>query len=207
MTDSVTQICNRALQKLGAAKIASLSENSKNSRECQVAYDPCRKALLRAHPWNFATIYATLPALASPPNPPPSALGGQTLNTYELPNDFIRLVAVMLTNWSWLYYESNYFESNDYIMQNGTIVTWVSAPLNIRYVYDFTNANKFDAIFSEALAGLIAQELCEMLTQSNTKKAAIEKDFENVIQEARRINAFDKPPGVSPDDDYLKVRL
>ena len=206
MADSVTQICNRALQKLGASRIASLTENSKNSRECQTAYDSCRKALLRDHPWNFATKYAELPAVATPINPPPPSLGGQSLTTYNLPADFMRLVAVMLTNWSWLYYEPSYFETNDYTMQNGTIVTWVNPPLNIRYVYDFDDAGKFDSIFSEALSSFMAQEMCEVLTQSNTKWERMAKNFQQVIAEARRTNAFDKPAGMLPDDDYLKVR-
>ena len=51
---SEVDICNRALSKLGAARITSLTEDSVNARACNAMYESVRDAELRAHPWNFA---------------------------------------------------------------------------------------------------------------------------------------------------------
>jgi hypothetical protein len=62
---SVVEICNRALQKLGAARITSLTQDTPNARSCNVAYNVLRKAELRSHPWSFAIKRAELAADAS----------------------------------------------------------------------------------------------------------------------------------------------
>ena len=50
---SKVEIANRALQKLGAKRIASLSEDSRNARAINAAYDTLREAELRAHTWSL----------------------------------------------------------------------------------------------------------------------------------------------------------
>ena len=49
---SVVQICNSALNQLGAASITSLTDNSKNARLCNERYATVRDAVFRSHPWN-----------------------------------------------------------------------------------------------------------------------------------------------------------
>ena len=49
---SVVQICNSALNQLGAASITALTDNSKNARLCNERYTVVRDAVFRSHPWN-----------------------------------------------------------------------------------------------------------------------------------------------------------
>ena len=49
---SVVQMCNSALNQLGAASITSLTDNSKNARLCNERYETIRDAVFRSHPWN-----------------------------------------------------------------------------------------------------------------------------------------------------------
>ena len=49
---SVVQICNSALNQLGAASITALTDNSKNARLCNERYAVVRDAVFRNHPWN-----------------------------------------------------------------------------------------------------------------------------------------------------------
>ena len=49
---SVVQICNSALNQLGAASITALTDNSKNARLCNARYETIRDAVYRSHPWN-----------------------------------------------------------------------------------------------------------------------------------------------------------
>ena len=49
---SVIEICNSALNQLGANAITALTENSKNGRLCNARYNTVRDAVFRSHPWN-----------------------------------------------------------------------------------------------------------------------------------------------------------
>lgn len=207
MAFSEVEICNRALQMLGAQAITSLSENSKNSRECNRCYNSLRQSLLRAHPWNFATVFASLPQLSNPPNPPPiNSLWANTY-TYNLPVDFLRLIAVSGFISGWLWEGISFTWAQDYIIQNSTIITWVTPPLNIRYLQDFSDTTKMDPLFRESLSAYMAQEMCEMLTQSNTKGQKMSQAFAASLSEAKKANAFDKPAQDLPTDSYISVRL
>ncbi len=52
---SPEDICNRALQHIGAARITSLSDDTKNADECDFAYDKLRRAELQRNLWTFTT--------------------------------------------------------------------------------------------------------------------------------------------------------
>ena len=49
---SVVDICNGALNQLGASTILSLTEDSKNARLSNARYTQVRDAVFRSHPWN-----------------------------------------------------------------------------------------------------------------------------------------------------------
>lgn len=53
-------VANRALVRLGAKKISSLSETTDSAVACNTEADECRKETLRAYPWNFARRRARL---------------------------------------------------------------------------------------------------------------------------------------------------
>ena len=77
---SVVDLCNRALDLLGAANITSLTENSKEARLCNGNFDDVRDAVLRSHPWNIAI---TRRALARDTDTPAFGFSFQ----YSLPTD------------------------------------------------------------------------------------------------------------------------
>lgn len=49
------QIANAALRKLGAEEVSSLSDTSKEAQVMNSRIGPAKQAVLRDHPWNFAT--------------------------------------------------------------------------------------------------------------------------------------------------------
>ena len=53
-------LVNLALVRLGANRITSLSDGSKNANEANAIYALIRDDLLREHPWSFATRYENL---------------------------------------------------------------------------------------------------------------------------------------------------
>ena len=67
MAASITDICNSALNQLGASNILSLTEDSKAARICNQRYEFIRDSVFRAHPWKALTRRATLAPDATKP--------------------------------------------------------------------------------------------------------------------------------------------
>jgi hypothetical protein len=183
---SVVGICNRALQKLGAARITSLTEDSRNARSCNNAYEAVRDAELRAHTWTFAIKRAQLAADSDAPL-------FDFDNQYSFPSDCLRILPPNDTFLDWQ-------------MEGRKILTDDAAPLEVRYVARITDPNLFDAEFVEAVAAKLAEEICEEITQSNTKKEVAKRDYKDAISRARKTNAFESLSAEPPEDSWIAAR-
>lgn len=205
---SVTDIANRALQKLGAKRITSLSQDSVNARSANACYENLRDAELQAHEWSFSIERVQLAADAAAP-----AFG--RANAFTLPSDYLRIArpdpnVVGTAGW-WaggveFTGAVNGSGGSDWIIEGTKILTDESAPLDVRYVKRVTDPNVMVALFREALASRMALEMCEELTQSNSKKEGLRADYIAAIREARRVNAILKNPAFPPQDEWLTVR-
>lgn len=198
---SNVEIANSALTKLGAARITTLSDNSKSAREINAVFELRRNHLLRSHNWSFAMERTTLPALTDTP-----AWGYSYL--YQLPTDCVRVVQV---NDIWIIpgladYNSGP-DSEPYKITGRRIETDFGAPLKLRYVKRVTDAGTFDDAFVEVLASDLAYQVCEALTQSNTKAEKARADLRQALLEAIRANAIELPPEAIPDDSWVMSRL
>ena len=188
---SIVEICNRALQKLGADTIISLTQDSVEARACNLAYPNVRDAELRAHVWNFAIKRTQLAADATAP------VYGY-LYSYTLPSDLLRLLPNDNTEG---------FYMVDWKVEGRKILTNDTAPLPIRYIFRATDTTQYDSLFSEALSCKLAMELCERLTQSNTKRQLAAEEYKLAIREARKANAFENTPVEQAADTWLTGRL
>ena len=198
---SNVQIANSALTKLGAARIMSLSDNKKEAREINAIFELRRDHLLRSHNWSFAMERTTLPALDDTP-----AWGYSYL--YQLPTDCLRVVQV---DDMWVVpgladYTSGP-DSEPYKITGRRIETDIGAPLKLRYVKRITDAGAFDAAFVEVFAADLADQVCEALTQSNTKRELTQRALKQALLEAVRANAIELPPEAIPDDSWILSRL
>lgn len=183
---SVVGICNRALQKLGASRITSLNEDSRNARSCNAAFEAVRDAELRAHPWTFSVKRARLPADAAAP------VHGYA-RQFTFPSDCIRLLPPPDPYLDWR-------------IEGRKILTDSDAPLDVRYVARVTDPNLYDAEFIEAVASKLAVELCEELTQSNSKQEKCERDYKLAVSRARKSNAFEDTSAQLPADAWVLAR-
>lgn len=187
---SNVEIANRALQKLGAKRIVTLTEDSRNARAVNAAFETLKEAELREHPWNFSVKRVQLAAEATAP-----AFGKSRY--FQLPSDFLRLLPPDP--------EYNYNDL-DWQIEGRLIATNDSAPLDVRYVYNVTDPNTMDVLFREALASRIAYELCEEITQSNKKKEAAQADYDSAIAKAKRTNAIERTAAKPPEDTWVSIR-
>lgn len=220
---SNVSICNQALSKVGAAPISALTDTTPNAIACNTHFWPVRNALYRAHVWSFATRRASIATSI------PSPIFGYA-NAFPIPSDFIRLLPPDVTS----DVNVNVITGNaltfgiaqgsvDRILENvptgpadpisgivptaTAILTNETAPIQVRYVAKIEDPNQMDPLFRIAFATALAIELCEPLTQSNTKKAALEQKFAQLIMEARRAEGIEAPPQKGVTDDWILSRL
>lgn len=186
MAVSDTSVCNLALQKLGATRITSLTENSRNARSCNACYETLRDSRLRKSAWNFAIKRTTL---APDADEPEFEFG----YAFTLPTDCLRILPPARNGLDWQ-------------IENGKILTNDGDSLEVRYISRVTDPTLFDPCFVELLACDLADHMCEEITQSNTKKEAIKVDRKEAMAEARRANAFEKTSDEPPEDPWLAAR-
>jgi hypothetical protein len=183
---SQVEICNLALQKLGASLIIDLSEGSQAADACNASYNHVRDSELRAHPWNFAIKRAVLAADVATP-------AFDYSYQFTLPVDCLRVLPPVDYDVDWR-------------IEGRKIVTNWTAPLYIRYIAQITDPNEYDRGFIEVLACAIALHLCETLTQSNQKLQNIGQMYQKAIRDAKRQNAFENISEDMPEDSWIVAR-
>lgn len=197
---SQVEIANRALTKVGESRILSLTDDVEAARVVSSLWDIVRDAELRVRNWNFSLTRASLPALIAAPD-------WGFAHQYQLPSDCLRVIQVDE------YYPgpsmSDYRTSSEaqYQIEGGKILTDIDAPLKIRYVARIEDTGSWDAAFVEAFSCRLAAEICERLTQSNTKRELAEAQYAAAIRMAVRADAIENPPEPLPDDAWVLCRL
>lgn len=187
---SVVEVCNGALQKLGAARIVSLNDDSRNARSMNAAHGRIRDRLLRRHAWNFSIKREQLAASATAP-----PFG--KARAFPLPSDYLRLLPPEFPhNVNW----------RDWQIESGEILTNDAAPLDVRYVRAVTDPNEMDALFRELWSTELALDTCQEITNSNTKKEGLREDKKLILQDAKQVNAFENMPTQPPVDVWITAR-
>lgn len=197
---SQVDICNRALIKLGAGQITSITDNNKQARILSGLWDTVRKSELTKRYWNFALVRSSLAALASTP-----AWGFDV--QYQLPTDFLKLVQINDTFIAPSLVDYRTGDDSAWAIEGNVVMCNFGAPLKIRYVADVTDPGLFDALFDEVLASKLAYESCYAITQSRDGQRAAQEDYKMAVREAALSNAIAKPPQGLPDDSWVLGRL
>jgi hypothetical protein len=166
---SVTKIgiANSALIKIGAERISSISETNKRAQFCNEQIEKLKREVLRAHPWNFATLRAELAQTDAPE-------WGYDY-AYELPADCLRVLKAVV---------DSELDEIEYKIEGATIVT--DEPiLRIKYIYDVTDYSLMDDAFAETLACRLAADLAYPIAGSNTLQATMMAAYEAQLKPAR----------------------
>ena len=183
---SIVDVANRALDKLGHGAITSLTDGTKAADLVNRTWPLVRDQVLRSHPWNFAVKRATLAPLTETPD------WGFSYQ-HELPSDLLRILEVLD-----LSMDEYQIEGNKLLCDESVVY--------IRYIYQVTDPNVFDSLFTNYLATALAFEMCETLTQSNTKKNLLAEELREVMLEAKRTDAVENPPVSFEEDSWVEAR-
>jgi len=166
-----TDICNRALTRIGAARITDIGDNNPSANNCRQVYDGVRDTVLRAHDWNFARKRKIL-----------AVISGEDYSgwnyAYEYPDDCIKIVEVYNESTADGYVggrviDGEYFAS--VVDVRGDEIPYevcANSALNKRriltnqedaeliYTARVENPTLYDSQFVDAMAWLLAADLC-----------------------------------------------
>ena len=174
---SVVDICNGALNQLGATTILSLTEDSKNARLCNSRFTQVRDSVFRSHPWNCLQKRVELAADTTAP-----AWGFSY--AYTLPADCLRLLRI-------LDYDSNYKVEGRKILSN-------TSSMKILYIGRITDPNEYDELLRETLSAALGADIAFAVTSNNQTATNMYNLFQDKLRDARFV---DSTEGQNLDQD------
>lgn len=191
MAITSTDLCNRALVMLGAQQISDLAtDTGRNATACNAVFEPVRDSLLSSHPWTFATKLVEITVDGTSPD------FGRS-NRYAIPADCLRVLGP---------YPEDDLNDRDWQIHDGYIYTDYSTPLQLRYVYKVTDPDSMPPSFREALSAALAFELCEILTQSNSKQDRLYQTAKRKYMQAKRIDSQQQAPMPTLEGSWISKR-
>ena len=165
---SVVDICNGALNQLGASTILTLTEDSKNARLCNARFTQVRDAVFRSHPWNCLQKRVQLAADSDAP-----AWGFTT--QYTLPADCLRILTI-------LDYDADYkIEGRKILTDNST--------MKILYISRIEDPNEYDELLRETLSAALAADIAYAVTSSNPTASNMYNLFQDKLKDARFVDS------------------
>lgn len=191
---SETDVANAALRLLGASRITSFTDGSKEANAVQDLYEELRDDLLRSHPWNFATKRQKLAQSSTAPV-------YEFDHAYPLPSDWLRTIAV----------HDNDGGSGTFLYRaeqvGGQMAIVASADdVWLTYVSRVTDPNLMDVNFRKALEVALAREMAIDLTSSNTLEEQLSKRADRVLARARSADGMGGFPRQRPRGSWAMSR-
>lgn len=185
-------ICNLALDHLNVSPITTITNpTDKVGKVLDRWYDNTRRATLRFHTWNFAMKRASIAKLVTTPE------FGYAYE-YQLPADYLRIVEVG---------DGNIY--TDYGIETGKLLIdeTSSDGLDIRYVFDNTNVDKYDPLFVELIALELAHNICFALTGNVVLKRELRMARDEKRREALGVDGQERKPRRKERSRFKEARI
>lgn len=194
---SQIDVINKAGRLLGQPSLTALTTATKWEREAAAAWALTRDSELQAQPWNFARRRKELAASETAPV-------FDFEYAYPCPADCLQVVnCPELDRRQWTVEDSG----ADGEEVKSILTKWNNGDaLNVLYIAQITEVSKWPPLFCDAVAARLAMDLCETITQSNTKLDAAAQRYGEAISLARHMNAIEKPAQQRIVGDYVLVR-
>lgn len=185
MAQTIVELCNAALTKVGAELILSLDDDTPSSNVCKQRYEPVKRLILRKHPWNCATKRLMLASLADVPE---FGFGYK----FAIPGDCLRVLSV----------DDGY----DYVVE-GRYILYDETTLELKYIWDVDTPAVFDSMLDEAIAAWLAWDICYKLTQSTTMKQLLYEEAKQAVKWAKTPDAQEEAIQTVEANYYLDSRI
>lgn len=190
---SVVDICNSALNLLGASTISALSDDSKNARLCNQRYTPVRDRIFRSHSWNCLSKRVQLAQDATAPVI-------EYTYAYTLPADCLRVLKIHTGVTDSIESDLEYkVEGRKIITNEGTIY--------LVYIALITDPNEYDVYLQEAISIYLAADIAYAITNNATLANNYQSLAEERLREARFVDATENSLGTIESSEFTNARL
>ena len=190
---SVVDICNSALNLLGASTISALSDDSKNARLCNQRYEPVRNRVFRGHAWNCLTKRVQL---AQDSTAPVVEYSFQ----YTLPSDCLRVLKVHTG-------VTDSIESDiDYAVE-GRKIKSNEGTLYLIYIAIDADPNNYDTYLQESISHQLAADIAYAVTNNATLAKNYMERADERLREARFVDATENSLGTVESNEFTNARL
>jgi len=211
---SKVDICNLALQNIGAKSITTLTDGTVEATECNLRYDTVRRSILELHPWNFAIKRAALNKLSTSP-----AFGAD--NQFGLPSDLVRMFATEeqtdfinfgsnFNGYLTISNQTSFSRADEYKLEiaptGEKVLLSDDAAKNIIYVFDQEDVAKFAPMFVELLAKALGAAIAYKVTNSRTMASAEKQEFTDMLRSSKTVDAQQGTFERTEQSTYLGVR-
>jgi hypothetical protein len=190
---SVVDMCNSALNLLGASTISALTDDSKNARLCNQRYEPVRNRVFRSHAWNCLHKRVQLAQNSTAPVVEYSY-------AYALPSDCLRVLKVHNGSTDSIKSDIDYkLEGRNIVTNEGTVY--------IIYIAIDTDPNNYDTYLQESIAHQLAADLAYAVTNNATLADKYMVRADERLREARFIDATENSLGTIESSEFTDARL
>ena len=190
---STVDICNSALNLLGASTISALTDDSKNARLCNQRYEPVRNRVFRAHAWNCLHKRVQLAQNSTAPVVEYSY-------AYALPSDCLRVLKIHTGSTDSIKSEVDYkLEGRNIVTNEGTVY--------LVYIALITDPNEYDTYLQESISHQLAADLAYAITNNATLANNYMTRADERLREARFIDATENSLGTIESNEFTDARL
>ena len=190
---SVVNICNSALNLLGASTIAALTDDTKNARLCNQRYEPVRNRVFRSHAWNCLHKRVQLAQNSTAPVV-------EYDHAYALPSDCLRVLKIHNGT------TDSIASALDYKLEGRNIVT-DEGTIYLIYIALDTDPNNYDSYLREAVSHQLAADLCYAITNNATLANQYMTRADERLREARFIDATENSLDIVEANEFTNARL
>ena len=190
---STVDICNSALNLLGASTISALTDDSKNARLCNQRYDSVRNRVFRSHAWNCLHKRVELAQNSTAPVI-------EYTYAYALPSDCLRVLKVHNGT------TDSIASAIDYKLEGRNIVT-DEGTVFIIYIALDTDPNNYDTYLQESISHQLAADLAYAVTNNATLAEKYMTRADERLREARFIDATENSLGTIESSEFTDARL
>lgn len=187
---SAVDICNSALNNIGASNIIALTEDSRSGRLCNQRYEFVRDSVFRSHPWNCLIKRASLAQDTDAP-------AWEYAYSYQLPADpyCLRILEV-----------EGEQDGVEYVIEGRKLLT-DEGTIKIRYIARVTDPNEYDVLLIEAIAAALAADLSYPVANSVGLQQNMYSVYQAKLAEARFVDATEGTPDVIGATDFINARF
>ena len=190
---SVVNMCNSALNLLGASTIAALTDDTKNARLCNQRYDPVRNRVFRSHAWNCLHKRVQLAQNSTAPVVEYSY-------AYALPSDCLRVLKIHNGT------TDSIASALDYKLEGRNIVT-DEGTIYLIYIALDTDPNNYDVYLRESISHQLSADICYSITNNATLANQYMLRADERLREARFIDATENSLGTIESSEFTDARL